>query len=363
MVTAATLIGASLRCTLVTHAQDWSVGIVAPDTRLCAQCPASPPLQRPPCAASSAPDASGPGDGVYIFALQSLDFGIDPPAPGGSYLAGLNLDCSLRSAGAPTLCTGLTADGEPWVPLPDGIENAFGTVILGTIAHDPSIASDVQTQVNAELDAGVWGTLLVVDSWNGLPNDDSVGVRLLYAQLPAGVSSPSWDGTDSWDAFSEGYDSDFPLGEVPDTPFKAGGYVVGGVLVWDGRAIQGAELQLENHGAPQVLNLVSPELVGPMTTTGIKSASFGAIQPGAAAHLNTNFLADCDTQRACAISAKYKLGVADMNIPGTAGGGDCAGASVGMAMTFVRAQSIDRLIPTGRQFTCATPPTCPDGGS
>jgi hypothetical protein len=232
------------------------------------------------------------------------------------------------------------------------------------MAHDPTIASDVQTQVDAELDAGVWGTLLVVDSWNGQPDDESVGVRLLYAQLPAGVSSPRWDGTDSWDVFSDGYDSDFPLGEVPDTPFKASGYVVGGTLVWDGRAIQGAELQLENHGASQVLNLVSPELLGPLTTSGIVSASFGAIWPAESVNVNPNFLADCDTQRACAIIAKYHaLGAADMNVPGASDGGPCQGMSVGMAMTFVRAQSIDRLIPTGRQFTCTTPPTCTDGGS
>ena len=365
---AAALAGSGLRCTLLSHAEDWQVAPTVADTRLCAQCPSGAALRRPPCPGSSVPDAAPDGDGVYLFALKSIDFGAAPASSGGGmYGAGLNLDCDSRSAGAPTLCEGNTEGNlrhhQPWVTLPDGVENAFGTQVLSLVLGDAGSGNALQSEVDRELLTGAWGMVLIVDSWNGQPNDDAVGVRLLFAQLPAGVSAPKWNGTDAWDAFAEGYDPGFRAGEVPDTPFKSGGYVVGGTLVWDGRGIEGAELELENGGAPQTLSVVSPELFGPITTEAITGAYFGAISPSASLHVNANFLTGCDHQRACQLLSVYPfLGAADVNVPGATAGGQCQGMSVGMGMTFARAGSIERLIPTGRQSTCPGLPVCGDAG-
>jgi hypothetical protein len=362
LLTSTTLVAASARCVLLSHSGDFTVAPATVDTRLCAMCAGEPTVRSVPCApASQSDDAGGSGDGIWLFALQSIDLGATVPTDGGAYAAGLSLDCDPRPTGVPTLCaaTAVPFAGATWPVLPGGVENSFGAVTLATLARDPALHVDVQSEVNRELLAGEWGMMLLVDHWDGTPNDDAVGVRLFFTKGFAandGGTTPAWDGTDSWYVVADGWDPAFPSHDVPDTTLKASGYVTNGELVWDGRAIVGAELRLRDNGglppvggqpvvgAYQVMSLDGAELVGALTPNGLTGASFGATWPGSSINVSLPFLAGCDPMLATAIQSKYGSGgdFLASDLPGTSAdaGAACTAASVGFGMTFVRAASI-----------------------
>ena len=80
--------------------------------------------------------------------------------------------------------------------------------------------------------------LLVVDHWNGAPDDDQVGVRILTAAGLADDAGPSWTVNDTWHAYGDGQDPSITSAFVPATSFQSTtAYVAGGRLVCDARAL------------------------------------------------------------------------------------------------------------------------------
>ena len=161
----------------------------------------------------SEPDAdsdAGAGSTTYIVAVKNSRLG--ERSESGSLL-GFDLDgvctCGPDATDANRLgCIG--ADPKP-CDLPGGIDNKAASIAV-LVGTDPS----GQAQLNAEFACGRNGFLLAVQGYNGLANDQSVAVGIVFSagiQKPhddadtpacpgddAGIVTyaPRWDGTDRW---------------------------------------------------------------------------------------------------------------------------------------------------------------------
>src|SRR5215472_12190947 len=128
---------AAVRCTLLTHATEYQV---ASHPLECELCTGHPELRRPPCPPTNAPEGR---PGSYVFAMRSLDLGVDPTAPG--YHAGLNQDCAGRPSGVPSTCFASSSFTAPWVPVPNGIDNSLGAQFFAAWRAE---GVDVQSALN-----------------------------------------------------------------------------------------------------------------------------------------------------------------------------------------------------------------------
>ncbi len=180
-----------------------------------------------PCRSQGIPtvptDAAPGGDISVVFALRSLDFGIDGGAP-----VGLNLDnrCTCPGPGSCRALGAVPCDQERGID--NGSRDLLAQVFrLGVLN---------QSLINDALQAGYFGALVQVDGWNGEPDDAHVNVQVFASQGfegPVGRSQPVFDGNDVWTvddvSVKTSVDGGPPYVGVAfdNTAFVAGGSLVG----------------------------------------------------------------------------------------------------------------------------------------
>lgn len=338
-------------CTATTHADDYEVLVPPKDERLCARCPGRPDLRHVPCPPDSAQDS--PHD-VVVFAMRTFDLGTNASTWSTSYNVGLDQDCSSRPGGKPIQCT-------PRNPLSvferlaGGIDNALATQVFYPLIQLEE--TNPQKLVNDSLERGIGGVLLVIDGWNGLPDDSQVTVRLVPALTTAG-GPPAWDGTDRWIAYADRYDPALPGLKVPDTDNKTStAYVTGGKLVWDARSLSTFRLPFGAAGAivdvglaevvvtGQLVTDTSPRLLTDSVLAGVWSA-FLASRRGV--HL-AQMVAQCDSCEAERITPIIEDLIAeapDMLLPTSQGAASCDAISVGFLGGYVETAGVAELRPT-----------------
>lgn len=355
-------------CASITHADEFSLAEQKPDVRLCAACPARPDLRHPPCG----PAAASPGeDRVVVFAMRALDLGVRASGWHSDYNVGLDQDCSDRPDGLPASCAPRSTKG--WTALGDGVDNALASqVFYPLVEHLLAIDQrfDVQAQINKSLESGVGNALLVVDGWNGLADDQHVGVRLVSAKGVVnddGRTQPSWSGDDEWEVYADRWDAEFPGQGVPDAPAKSkNGYVTGGVLVWDARDIQPFQARFTVGQATVEIDLANVVVFGEIASFDqprkLINAALGGVWSAFLASRKAEALAQIATQcdpcaaKAVAPTVEQLLQVApDMLLPTSNAPGACDAISVGFLGSYVEARAITRLTPSS-----AMPASCPD---
>ncbi len=173
--------GLAVACSLVTHAYDYQAGDLP---IACGACAGHPAYARAPCGADGGTGSEDAMTPTIYFRVDSVSFGADA-----GYAVGLSQDCAERD-GAPSCIP----TKPPVVPFPspaNGVENAFGSNVLGPMLRYFPAASDVETEVNAWIKAELGGFVVVIDGWNGLADDTAVRVRL--ASVLRGGSAPVFD--------------------------------------------------------------------------------------------------------------------------------------------------------------------------
>jgi hypothetical protein len=359
---------AAMACTVLTHADQYAVVSSDASSRLCDFCPQHPELAHAPCPGGDSPG----GEATYFYAAQKVDLGDDINEWGLDntlFAVGLDLDCSARLPdGVPVLCQSTNA-GQWKQPLPVGVDNAFGQVMLQPLyaAYKPSY------QVNAWILAGQGGFVFVVDHWNGQADDAQVGFRMLPAVGPSRGGTPTFDKGESWDVYADGWDPSITDAHVPTALASTStAYVVQGVLVADLRSAGDLAIQL---GGPRVgdagpVVALSPEqveIVGPIVPTVLQVGLAGLL-----VQANTfdskglaQVVTSCDPTSFCPVATKIeqtKPNADDMPSvcanPPCPSGGSCDSISFGIH--FVTAQiagvgNIEPLseVPTTCNESCA----------
>jgi hypothetical protein len=222
-------LAAPLACEQIAHAPDFRV-----DNGICNACPpSSADLRHPPCVSSGAPGVGS----IRVYAWRALHAGADPSTYQDlAYDVGLDLDCSARTGdathtpGEPVWCTALApfrgaiASPSAWTPLAHGIDNALGQRMIEPLAHFAGI--DFDSVLSAGLENGSYTELVVVDGWDGTPNDNQVQTTFIGSPGTVGGQVPVWDGNDYW----------IPNSNYNDYPHFPS-YVSAGVLVADTRGV------------------------------------------------------------------------------------------------------------------------------
>ncbi|MBX3212982.1 MAG: hypothetical protein KF850_13170 [Labilithrix sp.] len=162
-----------------------------------------------------APPANAePGDVPPVLgALRLLDFGLEvggvrPEVPG----LNLDLTCSvdIASSSCTTKLLPTTFETHAKDKSPTGIDNA-GFSLIEYLSRLSDVLS--AKSFNDGLQAGLYGAVLRVQGWNGLPDDDSVQVEVFpaigFERNGDGGTKPAFDEHDEWKL-----DSRFQLGGV-----------------------------------------------------------------------------------------------------------------------------------------------------
>jgi hypothetical protein len=345
-------------CTATTHADDYEVLMPPEDERLCARCPGRPDLRLVPCPPDSAEDSP---HGVIVFAMRTLDLGTNASTWGAGYNVGLDQDCSSRPEGKPIECAARNPLSV-FERLAGGVDNALATQVFYPLIQVEE--TNPQTLINDSLEHGVGGVLLIVDGWNGLPDDAQVTVRLLPALTTVG-KPPAWDGTDRWIAYADRYDPALPGMKVPDTDNKTStAYVTGGTLVWDARSLStfrlpfGAGGAIVDVGLAQVVvtgrfvDNATPRVLTDSALAGVWSA-FLASRRGV--HL-AEMIAQCDaceTARITPIIEDLIAEAPDMLLPASEGATSCDAISVGFLGHYVETAGVAEI-----RATSTLPKSC-----
>ncbi len=271
-------------CELVTHAFDYRVEATAPG--LCDACAAAADLRLPPCpVADPAPDL----DRVFVFAARSSRLGHPADLTAPSFDLGIDLDCSDRPLdGQPVLCAPLSTAG--WTPLPGGVDDALLTRVLAPVyeATPPARSVDLDAAISAAFAGGLYGVVVVVDQWNGLPDDPSVEVTLRSSPGLTSGAVPAWAGADVWATYPD-VDADGVRRFAID---RVAGYVAGGMLVVDARDLGATLFRFGPGSASFELFLSDLSFTGALTTdhlTGFTAS--GVIDQPAAASAATRLAA------------------------------------------------------------------------
>ncbi|MBN9167764.1 MAG: hypothetical protein BGO98_02520 [Myxococcales bacterium 68-20] len=155
--------------------------------------------------------------GTVLFALSSLDLGINPAEgpPGFDLDRRVTSDlatssCALPDAGDPRAL--LRSVGDP----PSGVDNT--TFALVQLLRSYVAAFD-PTRIDLRLRTGYFGLVFRIDGWNGAKNDDDVSVMAFptigyWRVLDAGV--PEWNGEST-----RPFDRDAGDLLMPDDRFRA----------------------------------------------------------------------------------------------------------------------------------------------
>jgi hypothetical protein len=149
---------------------------------------------RDPCSqvgVPDSPDAGAGGDLTIVFALRSIDLGLDA---GAAY--GFNLD---RACTCPAFDTCVRPDDAgPACDQPPGVDNA-GVALLRTAAAQNLLSEE---QANNSLSQGLSGLLVRIDRYNGLGDDALVHVAVFTSLGADGVLDGGtllqFDGGDRW---------------------------------------------------------------------------------------------------------------------------------------------------------------------
>jgi hypothetical protein len=297
---------------------------------------------------------------VRFFAMQSIDLGSHPSewnatteAGTSFFYAGFNLDCALRPGGGPMSCQPSGPAQPSWVSLPDGTDNAFAAQILAPLLTGP-MNIDVQGVVNKSITGGEWSWIVVIDGWSGGPDDARVGVRLLQAQGPAAGGAPTWAADETWTAYADAWDTSFPAGTVPDTPFKThDAYVTGGVLVWDMRGLPQQTLRVRNGAAVLSLTMEPVGFYGQLTDGSIQQLSIAGLLPHEILPYSLLDLASgCDPTLACQLQGPLYDAVASVQDAvslTTPGQTFCNRISFGADPYLVRMGGVANIVPTTTQ--------------
>lgn len=317
------------RCTVLTHAEQYSVGLASLE---CYFCPTRPDLRHPPCPPGNPPPDGTEMPGRHVFALRSLDMGIDAATWKAGYRVGRDLDCSDRpNGGTPDTCTTFAVpSGGAWVRLPNGIDNAFATQYVAPLAAE---GFDLEGELNRGLTEGNWGLLLTLDGWNGQPDDASVAVSFVFTQVSLdGGIPPRFDPTDRWTVCGAGVD-----GGLPSSATVGGGiaYVVKGQLVWD---FQGPrDFYLWNHGAQLEITLLRGVLVADLSASGLANASLSGVWTDTGIIIPPEFMAGCDRAETVRFACDNAVFVPpDVHLPSDSPTSTrCRGTSIGIGMSFV----------------------------
>jgi len=108
-----------------------------------------------------------------------------------------------------------------------GIDNSLAERAIAPLVSFAGGALDFDSVLSSGLEAGYYTELVVLDGWNGTPDDDEVLTSFIGSSGVAPDSNPPrWDGSDTWIPNGRGY-VDYP--HYPS-------YVSGGVLVADTRS-------------------------------------------------------------------------------------------------------------------------------
>jgi len=347
----------SAGCTILTHAEDYTVAPAAVDMRLCAACPQEPQLTHPPCPATNVTPSDDPS--VRYYVTKSIDLGSHTSEWGTIFFhAGFNLDCSARPDGTPT-CTPSGPTPQTWAFLPDGVDNAFATQILAPLLIPP-LNIDVQQSINSGIASGDWAWILAVDHWNGAADDAQVGVRLLQAQGPSAPGAPTWSSAETWIAYSDAWAPTFATGILPDTTFKTDdAYVTQGTLVWDMRAL-GLQTPITRSG-PAILPLAMEPvgMFGQLSEGSLDNASFGGLLQNEILVFGLLDVASlqagaCNPAVACQIAGQLTGSIAsaqDTVSLTTPGDSFCNRISFGANPYFVRVGGVSGITPTAQEPT------------
>lgn len=304
----------------------------------CVSC-SQPGLAHAPCPTGNAPGGEGQ---AFWYELKSLTLTTD---------AGLDLDCSNRPDAGPVLCQPVS--GGNFSNPASGVDNSLWANTWSLRLDGGLLGDLVQAAMNREVFEGKWGALLIVDGWNGEPDDDQVFPRLLFSDGTTTGVAPRWDGSDHWAVPYSGLD-----GGLPDTDFAGGdAYVTHGQLVWDRTTALGASafffrnnaLEHTGKGTAQ-LSLFDVVLFGPISKDGVSLTVSGGWSSTTAA-LYPNFLSGRDEALACELRAaagyndSISFGgvlVSDLPSPpfstacsGTACSTPCGAISVAFGLSFV----------------------------
>jgi hypothetical protein len=359
------LVGASVACTILTHAEDYAVAPATADTRLCAACPQAPQLRHPPCPATSVTPSDDPA--IRFYALQTIDLGSHASEWGTIFFhAGFDMDCSARPGGAPTSCLPSGPIPVTWASLPDGTDNAFATQILAPLLTGP-YGIDVQQSLNASITRGEWAWILAIDHWNGTPDDAQVGVRLLQAEGTTAGGAPTWSSDETWIAYADAWDPAFATGQLPDTSFKTtDAYVTQGTLVWDMRGLPLQTPSVRSGQAVLTLDMEPVGFFGLLTEGSLQQASLGGLLQNEILAFGVLDLASgCAPALACQLTGDITETVAsvqDMVSLTTPGEAYCNRISFGSEPYLVRIGGVSAIAPTTsepascdiqRQLTCS----------
>ncbi len=331
--------------------------------RACNFCPDNT-LEHVVCPAGADEDDTDAG---LTYALKSIELGWNPAEWDAGHVIGLDQDCADRSVtGSPPLCLISFGSDAGWLPraaLPRGVDNSLSLATWSAEVDGVRIGEGVESEMNRELDQGVWGMVLQVGGWNG-SDDDSVNLLLAHSQGVV-AAPPRWDGGDSWYAVGQ----DGADGGIIDTSFSGGvAYVTQGRLVWDAHDVRSAVLRLQNNeyahdglGAA-AMGLNNLTAFGTISADKVDLTLAGGWSDTASS-LYLDFLSGRDAARNCAIRAHFYpyVGknawgpgwggplVADLPTPGKSDpcpdGGmnasacdSCGAVSVGILLHFVRAR-------------------------
>lgn len=350
----------ALSCVTITHADEYAVVQPPEDDRLCARCPQRPDLIHPPCPPEG---VTTPGDQVVFFAMKSLDLGTKASTWSAGYHVGLDQDCSSRPGGKPVMCTQrnpLTV----FERLANGVDNALATQVLYPLLQLEEI--DPQEFINQSLELGYGGVLLIVDAWNGLPDDDQVNVRLVPAMTTA-TGPPAWDGTDRWIAYADRYDPSLPGRNVPDTDNKTDtAYVTKGTLVWDARSLPAFLMPFGAQGALVQVRLADVVVMGTLQPDQrprlLTDAALAGVWSAFLASRNSRHLAEviarcdtCEVERLTPIVEELLGEAPDMLLPASEGASRCDAISVGFLGSYVEIEAVADLLPVS-----SLPNSCAD---
>jgi hypothetical protein len=345
-------------CTATTHADDYEVLVPPKDERLCARCPGRPDLRHVPCPPDSADDS--PHE-VVVFAMRTLELGTNASTWSTGYNVGLDQDCSSRPGGKPIQC----APRNPlsvFERLAGGVDNALATQVFYPLIQLEG--TNPQSLINDSLEHGIGGVLLIVDSWNGLSDDEQVTVRLVPALTTVG-GPPAWDGTDRWIAYADRYDPALPGMKVPDTDIKTStAYVTGGALVWDARSLLTFRLPFGAGGAVvdmgladvvvtgRIMDAAAPRLLTDSVLSGVWS-SFLASRLGVQLAEMITQCDLCETKRVTPVIENLIYEAPDMLLPSSKGAAACDAISVGFLGSYVETAGVEKL-----QATSTLPKSC-----
>lgn len=338
----------------MTHSGEYETYQPEVEVRLCDECSARPDLLHPPCPPESPTQG---GNQVVAFAMQAIDLGIRASGWSAGYVVGLDQDCSDRPFGDPVQCQPRSSDSV-FARLSNGVDNALATQVLYPLLQKEQV--NPQALVNQSLELGLGGVLVFVEGWNGQPDDDQVGVRMLPAMgvwKDGAFATPAWDGSDRWVAFADRFDPAFPDGQVPETDNKtSSAYVTGGTLVWDARSVPAFLLPFGAGGAIVDVRLSNVVFVGELVSDQkprrIVNAALAGVWSAFLASRNAGRLAEivaqCDEAEVDRLTPDIEDLIAeapDMLLPSSKDAAICDGISVGFLGSWVEIAGVAAIEP------------------